>query len=1328
MLNVVIRRGSIGSENVVRREVPWRSGVTARCIALAAADILPGLEVEALVNGTMLGEDGYDRELRDGDTVVVVAPTTYGVDLLGYFVYAVISAVVSVGINYAIQALSPTRKAPDQPQDRGDERSATYSWLGIRTNYGQGLLVPVVYGRIATGGQAIETSAFARSQGGSSALAVTTDTLRVVLALSEGPIHRVGDFLATAADRLGGLGQSALVAATQQPIPSENPTPLPNFVRVNDAELATTVEGYQAIKLSWQGGWINSPSGLTAGDRAFLYNPSTSTNYGSVEVVAVQSIGGVLEPLLKEWPTAWEAVAPLGAPNTSNLEIAFGQVNGGTFTSAYARVFQAGSFQFFQKPSAGVQLSIRPGTLSQTPLEFPFSNVSTSYGVNEAIEGFGEERSFTVASAEEVSTVSFVLEAPVGLYSLGPTGENEVFECSLKLNWRFVGETAWRQLQPVTPWSTSDNETFVFAPDFADITSPQVRTVTGRFAAPVSGDLEFRVRRESGAPQNGGSAITWREVTTAIEHQLAYPRIALAAFNLQASSKWSGGLPQFKVRVDGVKVRVWDAVQGFSPRCWDVPAAPFDWHDYPPGRNPAWILLDFLTQPWGLGQYLSEDDLDLPSFAAWAVWCDRDPNPANPWGEPQFTCDLVLDESRPAWEWVLAICEAGRAAPVFQNGKVSIVYEFAAAHAQGSVSVPAKAPSQLFSSSSVQDLTVTWLPRSSRPTAYIFQFLNEEQFWQQDAFPVQDPSSTLDDPGQPDEVADKYRPEQAQLFSVTRPTQVWREGIYRHLVNRLVTRKIDFVTGRWALASQVGDLIEVENNVLRPFGAVVPQACVVVDDVTASAAVIVDHDAAGDPWDAVVFRTDSGAPLHVGIDSMASTTIKGRTFTILTLDEAVTVAAGADAVLGMNDQVVETYRITAIEAREDFTHAITALEWVPEIYDAIDPEEYDEGFSTDFLAVEAQEDGAVGPVVSLIRVVRIRDGHRITFAKPPERRAETARVFARPVGGDAWSSIGATDSNGVDVRGLQAGAQLEISVVLDKLGSDANQPAETGVRALVTVPEFMALTVPPVTDIAENEANGVVTWSWSAVAGAIAYEIRAGEGWAGAPVLARVAGPRVTWSAAPAGGTFLIAAVAEDGRQSNPTAFVPAAAGPDVDFVGTDDDFDGTHTDTVNDEGVLGLDGDALEGAYESDEYDAGFDGPFLWRIAVEGAVESGELVDDVTDLLGSPELDWRTVDGRDASPGRPGVDWSRTVDDVTTIIDDLPDTEFVHGRAGQAGSHTNIVLESRFRTSSGSFGAYTPHEDGVRSSRYAQFRIRVERESTTHNPRIRLARVEARL
>lgn len=1332
MLRVHIRRGTVG-DDVVVREVPWRAGVTAREVARGCADLLPGREVEVLLNGGLLGDQDYDEPLRDGDDLVVVAATTYGVDIVGAIVYAIVAAIVSVGVNYAIQALSPKRRAPDDPQDRGDERSATYSWQGIRTNYGQGLIVPAVYGRIATGGQAIETSAFARSQGGSSALAVTTDTLRVVLALSEGRIHRIGDRLANAVDRLGGLGQATLPVGGGTPIPGADPSALPNFVRVNDSELATVVEGYSAIAFTWSGGWIGNPAELSVGDLAFLYNPSTGTQYGYTEVVAVANeSNGAPSPFLKEWPASWNAVLTLGATNTTGLEIAFGDFVGGVFTSRFARVFTTSQERFFQKPSAGVELSIRPGELTQSPLSAPFSNVSTSYGVNEALDGYGVERTFSVTGAEQIRTVTFLVEAQAGLYTLSATGENEPLDVELRIGWRYVGETDWRQFTPVPDPSINlqpDGQTFVFAPDFNDVASPQAKTLPVQFDAPVSGDIEFRMQRRTGTPQSGAGLVTWRALTTGIEHQLAYPRVALAAFNLQASSKWSGGLPQFKVRTDGIQVRVWDAENGFSERCWDVPASPFDWHTYPPGRNPAWILLDFLTQPWGLGQYVDDDDLDLPAFAAWAVWCDRDPNPGAPWGEPQFTCDLVIDESRPAWEWVLAICEAGRAAPVFKNGKISIVYEYAAAHAQGSVDVPAKAPTQLFSTSNVTDLSVTWLPRATRPTAYMFQFLNEEQFWQQDVFPVQDPTSTLDDPTEPDELVERYRPEQAQIYSVTRPTQVYREGIYRHRVNRLVTRRIDFVTGRWALAAEVGDLIDVEHDTLRPFGTDVPVKCAVMADASSSTSVTVDHDLRSGPWDAVVFRDGDGEPVHAGINSMTGTTVDGRPATILTLDTAVTVDAGAVAVVGMDEKLVETYRITAIEMREDFTHAITALEWVPEVYDDIAPGDYSDGFAggSDF-AVEADEGGKESPIPTSITITKVENGHRITFAKPPERRAQTARVFLRGSDDDRWAAAGATDGNAVDVRGLRSGSTVQVSVVIDSLEGDADRPAEAGERATLTVPEWLPLTVPAVTNVRELVTEDRTEWRWSAVTGAVAYEIRAGEAWAGAPVVARVAEPRIAWDRPPVVDVFHIVAVATDGRQGNPTRFEPTAFTPGTAYVDVDDTWAGTHSGTEDDGGELTLSGANLEGTYTSPEFDAGADGAYLWRIGIEAADESLETVDDVTDRLSSPELDWRCVDGRDASPARPGVDWDRTVDDVTAALDDLPDNEFVHGRAGHVGSHVLFTLESRFRTEAGSYGAWAEHTDGIRTARYAQWRVRLDRESTYHSPRVRLARIEARL
>jgi hypothetical protein len=109
--------------------------------------------------------------------------------------------------------------------------------------------------------------------------------------------------------------------------------------------------------------------------------------------------------------------------------------------------------------------------------------------------------------------------------------------------------------------------------------------------------------------------------------------------------------------------------------------------------------------------------------------------------------------------------------------------------------VPAKTPTQLLTSGNVEKVQVKWISQANRPTIYQFQFLDETKNWAQDVFPVEDDEGSLNDPAALNQ--DKYKPEGIQAWGVTRTSQLFREGKWRHRITRLVRRELTFVTGPW---------------------------------------------------------------------------------------------------------------------------------------------------------------------------------------------------------------------------------------------------------------------------------------------------------------------------------------------------------------------------------------------------------------------------------------------------------------------------------------------------------------------------------------------------
>jgi hypothetical protein len=1158
-------------------------------------------KIAVFVNGEELPASKWDEPI-DAEAEVVLAPTPGGgIDLLAILIYAVVMAAVSTAVNYAMQALNPPPKPPGLPQERGDESSPTYSWGGVQTVFGQGGLVPFVYGRHAVGGQVIYTDVFARTIAGN-----LSEELRVIYALSEGPIAKIGDVEAVEVDALGG--------------------------------------------------WSGQVSGGTIPDHIRL--------------------------------------------NNNLLDAA--------------------------DPLPGAFVYIRPGTLDQTPLPSnPFRGSTSELIVNERLDDGGAEAIFTVSTSDLISTIGFVISFPGGLFQQDPQGNLSAYPVDFEPRWRPQGQSSWRVFyRPQTGLP-------IFTVTFG--VNPSLGTVVESFGGDLqqlgqefNGPIEIQLRRVT--PRGGTDVVSqcvWRSIGVNFAALLAYPRVALLGMQILATGRLSGSLPALHARVDGCEVRVWDDVDGFSDPTWEVPAAPHNFMTNPPGRNPAWILGDFLTQPWGLGNWITDNDVDWDSLRRWSIFCDIDPNVGAPWGEAAFTFDGVGDAPRPAWETVLAICAAGRATPVIRGRKIGVVYQYRDAHSDAGVSVAAKAPVQTFTSGNVEQVQVNWLPKHERPTAFQFQFLNEDKLWEQDVLTVEDQEGALNDPStiRPD----LWRPEVIQAFGETRPNQLIRRGWWLHRVNRLVRRELSFVTGPWALAAEIGDLFEFQHDVLRPFSADVPVAQNVLVGGAATSTVTVDHPVSGGGLEIVV-RNPDGEPERADI----STTTPVTGGTQLGLASTVTVDAGAPCAVGLKDKLTEIYQIVAITIARNLKREVRALQWVPGIYDPLPSSIATDTPVDDFLE---QANAAAPPLgASDLRIVTLRGGaHRITWVQPPLHTELPARVYARDPLVGAWYLLGESTSRFLDYEHFAPLKAYEVAVVLDNQLGGFGLPDDGEILAF-EAEEFPLFGAPLPRNVRIDQLKEGLRIRWEPLEPLDLqnYEIRIGAHWATGERVYRGKLPAADILAPPTGpATYQIAARSRSGLYS-PRAVELATWAHGLAQEATVDELDGgtpggTHSGTeyVSATQTIELQDETFLGTYTGEIVDCGYQAPFLFLVHVDGEEIDPVTIDELTFAIDSGEAIWRTCNTRPASPMIPGVNWETLVDDFAIPIDDLPDDLLVQGFRGESGHRTIARVESRYYVDS-AWGDWTEHENGVRIAERIQVRVFLGRERTNLTRTIHTFTVEA--
>ena len=908
-------------------------------------------------------------------------------------------------------------------------------------------------------------------------------------------------------------------------------------------------------------------------------------------------------------------------------------------------------------------------------------------------------------------TVAF----PAGLYEQDPQGNLLSYPSGgpgfeLRISWRQVNTTVW--LGAVSK--------FVAVPPTLAGFSVTLPFVTGA----IEGPLEVKLERRT--PTGGTGVVArclWRQIEYGTQGvEFTYPRTALLGLILRATENSAGARPNFTVRVRGMRVRVWDATinagdpSGFDH--WQVPASGdpyFGIWTYPPGQNPAWILAAFLTHPAGLGEFIRDADIDWQAFRDWADYCDG--SVAIDGGfEARFQFDGILDRPTSAWDWVLQICQAGRAAPIVVGNRLSIVYQYRDGHGRGTNTVPAKSRSQLFTTSNVRSFSVSYLNTEDRPAVLEGQFLNREKDFAQDSIPVDDPRGGHEDPTELNPLG--YQKQTVRLFGVTRASQIRRELLFRHATAALVRSEVSFEVTREALAATVGDVIGVQHDVLRPYDREA-FALRILTTATGTSTLELDRDLVLAPAVSyrVLVRDDDGDIAEHTVASVAGTYPRGTPISIA--PGTIDVRAGAPVVLGEVSKLVRDFLIAGISLSEDLFRAIRAVEWNEDVFDDLNVGEEVAGggdfapgaavpaetpAESDFAsnALPLADDAATaGVAVGGIRVFRLpnRGGsYVIAWELPTGYSTSESRIYLRPVGASSWLLAGATRSSSFELA-LAPLEIYELAVAVQTKSGAFPLPEAAGVVTF-TADEFPIAPPPDVSSLEFTVEDGRVVLSWDAIRSSAveAIEIRK-DSWLGGTVLLE-ADPESSSAAIPllpvvSDGQeieLLARARTVDGLYSVRAATVTVVPVTPAAMVATAaKNFDPTAASSLTMSWSFGV-GEYVAtpvrrgGEWISDEVVVGFDAEQTVALDVRtDLAKSRSTVDGHGYEVDSGESFWRLVDGRPASLFVPGQDVLELVDDFDGPIDDVPRGRRVGVWRGSSGDDLSARLYYRTAVSAGS-------------------------------------------
>lgn len=414
-------------------------------------------------------------------------------------------------------------------------------------------------------------------------------------------------------------------------------------------------------------------------------------------------------------------------------------------------------------------------------------------------------------------------------------------------------------------------------------------------------------------------------------------------------------------------------------------------------NNPAWVLYDLImNQRYGLDQRELGIPVDKWSLYEVAQYCDE-LVPDNRGGmEPRYLMDVIVQSQVEAFQLVRDICSAFRGMTFYNGESLSIIVD------------KPRDPVYLFTADNVVDgvFVRTFPSEKTMYTSCNVMFDDEENQYEQDVEPVFNPDAAM---------RFGHNPTSITAIGCARRTEANRRGRWI-LQTNLSATTVSFSTGLEGMIPSCGDVIYVADpHWQSAFNLVLSGRVMEVSGVQVFLAYRCDAKAG----DTLILNTDDGKPVR---RTIANVSADGKT---LTLNVGYNFDVAPDSVfLIESDQLAaEQYVVTRIEKGSDddeFTFAITATQYDPNKYDAID-----NGVITDGRPTSVVDPDSLGApkdltISSFSRIVQGMSVETMVIGWSAVQYAKLYEVQWRKDGGN-WNNVPRTATTQVDIEGIYAG-------------------------------------------------------------------------------------------------------------------------------------------------------------------------------------------------------------------------------------------------------------------------------------------------------------------
>lgn len=414
-------------------------------------------------------------------------------------------------------------------------------------------------------------------------------------------------------------------------------------------------------------------------------------------------------------------------------------------------------------------------------------------------------------------------------------------------------------------------------------------------------------------------------------------------------------------------------------------------------NNPAWVLYDLImNQRYGLDQRELGIPVDKWSLYEVAQYCDE-LVPDNRGGmEPRYLMDVIVQSQVEAFQLVRDVCSAFRGMTFYNGESLSIIVD------------KPRDPVYLFTADNVVDgvFVRTFPSEKTMYTSCNVMFDDEENQYEQDVEPVFNPDAAM---------RFGHNPTSITAIGCTRRTEANRRGRWI-LQTNLSATTVSFSTGLEGMIPSCGDVIYVADpHWQSAFNLVLSGRIMEVSGTQVFLAFRCDAKAG----DTLILNTDDGKPVR---RTIASVSADGKTIT-LNVGFNFDVASDSVFLIESDQLAAEQYVVTRIEKGSDddeFTFAITATQYNPNKYDAID-----NGVITDDRPTSVVDPDSLGApkdltISSFSRIVQGMSIETMVIGWSAVQYAKMYEVQWRKDGGN-WNNVPRTATTQVDIEGIYAG-------------------------------------------------------------------------------------------------------------------------------------------------------------------------------------------------------------------------------------------------------------------------------------------------------------------